>query len=39
VAVGDIRQHLPPETPTVSPQEREQVIRERRRAFSERPLW
>lgn len=39
VALADVRKHLPPETPTVTPEQRQQIIRERRRAFQERPLW
>jgi hypothetical protein len=39
VALADVRKHLPSETPTVSADEREQIVRERRRAYSERPLW
>ncbi|CAN7587013.1 hypothetical protein LJR225_004404 [Phenylobacterium sp. LjRoot225] len=39
VALADVRKSLPPETPTVSPAEREKLIRERRAALQERPLW
>jgi hypothetical protein len=39
VALSDVRRSLPAETPTISPEAREQVVRERRRAFQERPLW
>ena len=39
VPVAVIREYLPPDTPTVTPGEREQIIRERRTAFLERPLW
>jgi hypothetical protein len=39
VALADVRKHLPPETPTLPPEERERILRERRRAFQERPLW
>jgi hypothetical protein len=39
VAVADVRKHLPPETPSVTPQERERITRERRAAFQQRPLW
>jgi hypothetical protein len=39
VAVADVRKSLPPETPTVSPAEREKQIRDRRAALQERPLW
>lgn len=33
------RPALPRSTPTISPKQREHVIRERRRALQERPLW
>jgi hypothetical protein len=39
VAVADVRKHLPPETPSVTPEERERITRERRAAFQQRPLW
>lgn len=39
VALANLRKSLPPETPTISPEERERVIRERRTALQERPLW
>ena len=39
VALADVRRALPPETPTVTPEERERIIRERRAAFQQRPLW
>jgi len=39
VAFEDVRASLPPETPTVTPEQREQIIRERRAAFQRRPLW
>lgn len=39
VALAEVRKFLPPETPTISPEERERIIRERRMAFLERPLW
>ena len=39
VALADVRKSLPPETPTVSPAEREKQIRDRRTALQERPLW
>ncbi len=39
VAIADVRKFLPPETPKISSEERERVIRERRMAFQERPLW
>lgn len=39
VAVADVRKHLPAETPTISPDGRERMIRERRAALAQRPLW
>jgi hypothetical protein len=39
VALTDVRKHLPPETPAVTPEERERIVRERRTALQERPLW
>jgi len=39
VPVAEVRRHLPPDTPTISPAERERIIRERRAAFQQRPLW
>lgn len=39
VAFPDIRKELPPDTPTVTPEERDRLIRERRRLLQERPLW
>jgi hypothetical protein len=39
VSLAQLRSHLPPDTPTVSADAREQLIRERRRALQERPLW
>jgi hypothetical protein len=39
VALAELRKYLPVETPAVSPQERERLIRERRAAYQERPLW
>jgi hypothetical protein len=39
VALAELRKYLPAETPAVSPQERERLIRERRAAYQERPLW
>ncbi len=39
VLVSAVRQHLPPETGTVTPAQREQIIRARRAALLERPLW
>jgi hypothetical protein len=39
VALADVRKSLPADTPTVTPQERERLVRDRRTAFLERPLW
>jgi hypothetical protein len=39
VASSDIRKSLPPQTPTLTPEERQQVIRERRAELQQRPLW
>lgn len=39
VTLGNLRKHLPADVATVSPEEREAIIRERRRALQERPLW
>jgi hypothetical protein len=39
VMLAQLRTALPPETPVISPAEREAIIRDRRRAWQERPLW
>ena len=39
VSVAEVRQSLAPDTPTVTPAEREQIVRERRAALQQRPLW
>lgn len=39
VALTDVRRSLPPDTKTMTPAERERVVRERRAAYQERPLW
>jgi hypothetical protein len=39
VALADVRKALPPETPVVTPEQREQIIRDRRAALQQRPLW
>jgi hypothetical protein len=39
VAVADVRSFLPPETPVVTPAQREQVLRNRRAQVQQRPLW
>jgi hypothetical protein len=30
---------LPRETPTITPQQRDQLVRDRRAALQQRPLW
>ena len=39
VAIGEVRSILPPETPVVTPSEREATIRDRRSKLQQRPLW
>ena len=39
VALADVRTALPADTPTISPEQRQLLIRERRAAFQQRPLW
>jgi len=39
VMVAQVRQSLPADTPQVSPQQREQIVRERRAALQHKPLW
>jgi hypothetical protein len=39
VPLTEIRNHLPPETPTITPQQRDQIIRTRHATFQQRPLW
>jgi hypothetical protein len=39
VALADVRKALPPETPTVTPEQRDRTIRDRRSALQQRPLW
>jgi hypothetical protein len=39
VKAAEVRKHLPAGTATVTPAERERIIRERRAAFLERRLW
>lgn len=39
VRAEEVRSLLPPGTPKVGPQERERIIRERRAAYQQRPLW
>ena len=39
IKVSDVRRHLPPETPAISAEERQEVLRRRRRALMQRPIW
>jgi hypothetical protein len=39
VALADVRKSLPPGTRLVTPAERDRIIRDRRAAFQQRPLW
>jgi hypothetical protein len=39
VAFADVRKALPTDTPTVTPAQREQRLRNRRAAYLQRPLW
>lgn len=39
VALADVRKLLPAETGNVTPEQREHIIRERRAALQQRPLW
>lgn len=39
VRLSEVRNHLPPETPTVSPAQRDAIIRERRSMLQQRSLW
>jgi hypothetical protein len=39
VKVADVAQLLPADTPRVTPEQRQTIIRERRRALLERPYW
>lgn len=39
VKVAEVMQHLPADTAVVSPEERQEILRERRRALLERPHW
>ena len=39
VALADVRHSLPADTPTVSPAQREQALRDRRSQVQQRPLW
>jgi hypothetical protein len=39
VALAQVRQYLPAETPTISGRERDEQIRNRRAVLQQRPLW
>jgi hypothetical protein len=39
LALADVRKALPDDTPVVSAEERQRLIRERRHAYQQRPLW
>lgn len=39
VPLAELRQHLPADTPTITPAQRERTIRDRRSALQQRPLW
>lgn len=39
VSVAEVREHLPPETPVITPEQRETIIRERRAAYQQRRHW
>jgi hypothetical protein len=39
VALADVRAELPPDTPAVTPEQRDKQIRERRSQVQHRPLW
>lgn len=39
VALSQVRKHLPKGTDTVTPEQREQLIRDRRATLQQRPLW
>ncbi len=39
VAIADVRKSLPASTPAITPQERDQRIRDRRATLQQRPLW
>ncbi|MGO9934891.1 MAG: DUF1214 domain-containing protein [Steroidobacteraceae bacterium] len=39
VPLAQVRKSLPPQTPTMTPDERERLIRERRMELQQRPLW
>jgi hypothetical protein len=39
VALQEVRKSLPADTAVVTPQQRDQIIRDRRSALQQRPLW
>ncbi len=39
VKLAELRQHLPAETPTITPEQRDRILRDRRAAAQQRPLW
>ncbi len=39
VALADVRRSLPADTPMIGPEQREHLIRERRAALQQKPLW
>jgi hypothetical protein len=39
VKLADLAGALPPDTPKITPAEREKIIRDRRAAVLQRPLW
>lgn len=39
VPLADVRKSLPPQTPTMTHEDRERLIRERREELQQRPLW
>ncbi len=39
VKLKDVAKHLPKDTPKVTPEQRQTILRERRRALMERPYW
>ena len=39
IALKDLRGALPADTPTVTPQQREAILRDRRATLQQRPLW
>ncbi|MCE7796367.1 hypothetical protein LWE61_07305 [Sphingobium sufflavum] len=39
VKVADVRKSLPKDTPTITAQERDRLLRDRRAALQQRPLW